>query len=231
MSQLVKSTFRNQIIDANWKTPCQYTRAPLLQTIFSLCHSIKSWYDLNEKNITLIHCPSGHPNTGILIACLLKYIGAFEHAAHAYDFYCSKRLKGDPSHNLAPTYSTLFVNVDKTIDMNGFLNDRSAFLKTITVSGLPLEDIPCVEVWDASGILYSSHHGWKADSSCSWNTEFGDGFFKVSQHLLGDYSIVCRFGGHLANTKDKSTLIFKYQNTTGKDISCFLPHVNVLFNL
>ena len=70
---------------------------PILETIFALCHSIKSWYDLNEKNLTLIHCPVGQANTGIVIACLLKYIGAFEHAAHAYDFYCSKRYCYSPS--------------------------------------------------------------------------------------------------------------------------------------
>lgn len=74
-----------------WQTPSPYTRAPNLQTVWSLCYSIKSWCDLNDRNLTLIHCPPGQPSTGILIACLLKYIGAFDHAAHAYDFYCSKR--------------------------------------------------------------------------------------------------------------------------------------------
>ena len=88
---MVRAAVTNQVIDAHWKTPCQYTRAPMLETVFALCESIKSWYDLNEKNLAIIHCPPGHPYTGIIIACLLKYIGAFEHATHAYDFYCSKR--------------------------------------------------------------------------------------------------------------------------------------------
>lgn len=48
-------------------------------------------YDLHEKNLAIIHCPSGHPSTGILIACLLKYIGAFNKSEDAYDFYCTKR--------------------------------------------------------------------------------------------------------------------------------------------
>ena len=47
---------------------------------------------------------------------------------------------------------------------------------------------------------------------CRWNNDDGDGFFRVARHLRGDFSIVCRFGGHLADKKDKSTLIFKYQN-------------------
>lgn len=48
-------------------------------------------YDLQEKNLAIIHCPPGHPSTGILIACLLKYIGAFSRSEDAYDFYCTKR--------------------------------------------------------------------------------------------------------------------------------------------
>ena len=31
----------------------------------------------------------------------------------------------------------------------------------------------------------------------------------------GDFSVMCRFGGHHALTRDKTTLIFKYQNNTG----------------
>ena len=33
--------------------------------------------------------------------------------------------------------------------------------------------------------------------------------------LPGDFSVMCRFGGHHAMTRDKTTLIFKYQNNTG----------------
>jgi hypothetical protein len=91
LPQTVKLAFNMQVIDVPWKTPCQYTKAPLLETVFALCQSIKSWYDLHEKHLAIIHCPAGHPSTGIIVACLLKYIGAFDHAAHAYDFYCSKR--------------------------------------------------------------------------------------------------------------------------------------------
>lgn len=203
-------------MDVIWKTPCQYTKAPLLETIFSICQSIKSWYDLHQKHLTIIHCPKGQPSTGIVIACLLKYIGAFEHAAHAYDFYCCKRLNGDPVHTLAPSYRNLFTNVDKTVDNNGYANTEPRFLKTVTIAGLPVEEAPCLEVWDLNGIVYTSHHGWEVDRSCTWNADYGDGYFKVTQKIIGDFSIICRFGGKCATTKDKTTLIFKYQNSTGK---------------
>ncbi len=51
---------------------------------------------------------------------------------------------------------------------------------------------------------------------CTWDSEYGDGYFQVDQNILGDFAIICKFGGQLANSKDKSTIIFKYQNTTGE---------------
>ena len=128
----------------------------------------------------------------------------------------TNRLKCDPNITLAPSYKTLFDNVDKTVDNDGYQNIFPLHLKTITIAGLPVEEIPCVEVWDLSGKVFSSHVGWKHTSMCTWDGEYGDGYFQVAQNILGDFAIICRFGGQLANTKEKSTLIFKYQNTTGE---------------
>jgi hypothetical protein len=61
------------------------------------------------------------------------------------------RLKGTTQHSLAPSYRTLFSNVDRTVDNDGYENALPLHLKTITLAGLPVEDIPCLEVWDLSG--------------------------------------------------------------------------------
>jgi hypothetical protein len=82
---------RNQIIDAPWVTPGQFTQAPSLDCIFSQCYSIKSWLDLRSDHVAIVHCSNGRSRSGILIACLLKYIGAFDHASQAFDFFCSAR--------------------------------------------------------------------------------------------------------------------------------------------
>jgi len=63
----------------------------------------------------------------------------------------SHRLKCDPNNSLAPSYKTLFDNVDRTVDCDGYENTLPLHLKTITIAGLPVEDIPCLEVWDLSG--------------------------------------------------------------------------------
>jgi len=153
--------------------------------------------------------------------------------------YYYYRLKEDPSHSLAPSYRTLFDNVDQTVDLQGYKNIYPLHLKTISIAGLPCEDVPCVEVWDSSGKIFSSHVGWKQTNMCTWNSEFGDGFFRVSQNILGDFAVICRFGGRLAHTKDKSTLIFKYQNNTGwltnikfiHQIHTVIPHIHAFIHL
>ena len=87
-------------------------------------------------------------------------------------------------------------------------------MKFIALSGLPAEEIPIIEVRDMQGLVFNSHQC----SECSkptWSSEFGDGSFQVSQDIIGDFAITCRFGGNFTLIKDKTTLIFTYQNNTG----------------
>jgi hypothetical protein len=56
------------------------------------------------------------------------------------------RLKSDRTHSLAPSYRTLFENVDKVVDHEGYANRKALHLKALTVTGLPVEDMPCIEV-------------------------------------------------------------------------------------
>lgn len=125
------------------------------------------------------------------------------------------RLKNDPQHTLAPSYRILFENVDRTVDSGGYYQTEPMHLKTLTIAGLPVDDVPCVEVWDLNGLVFSSHVGLNHTGNCTWNADYGDGFYRVSQNIIGDFSVICFFGGHKADQKDKTTLIFKYQNSTG----------------
>jgi hypothetical protein len=86
---------------------------------------------------------------------------------------------------LAPSYRILFENVDKTVDSGGYPNRHPVHLKCLAISGLPVDEIPCVEVWDMHGLVFNSHAGWKSTPRCTWSAEYGDGFFRVSHDILG----------------------------------------------
>ena len=217
-SQSIRQKLNAQVLDASWVTPGQFTQAPSLECIFSHCYSIKSWLDLKNDHVAIIHCGNGRSRSGILIACLLKYIGAFDHATHAFDFFCGARMQIDSKPSLAPSYRILFENIDKAVDQGGYPNPQPMHFKCLAISGLPVDEIPCVEVWDMHGQVFVSHIQWKHTNKCTWSADYGDGFFRVSQDIYGDFSVMVRFGGNHALTRDKTTLIFKYQNSTA-----FLP--------
>lgn len=86
-----KAAFSNRVVDAPWITPGQFTHLPTFSCIHSLCYSVKSWLDISVDNIAIIHCGNGKSRTGILIACLLKYIKAFERASQAFEYFNSAR--------------------------------------------------------------------------------------------------------------------------------------------
>ena len=69
-----------------------------------------------------------------------------------------------------------------------------------------------------NGPLFCSYDGNSPRDDCTWFADYGDGKFNIEKVILGDFSILCRFGGRHAMTRDRTTLILKYQNCTA-----FLP--------
>jgi hypothetical protein len=131
------------------------------------------------------------------------------------------RLQKETIPLLSPCYRILFENVDRSTDSGGYFNPFPLHLRGISISGLPVDEIPCVEVWDMNGLVFSSHRGMTCNTDdCSWNAEYGDALYRAGTDLIGDFSVMCRFGGDSVLTREKATLIFKYQNSTG---SCPFP--------
>jgi hypothetical protein len=85
VSEAIKKALSNNMIQLPWECPCDYTKAPTIGFLLSLCNSIHSWYSLHESHMSIFLCPNGLPNTGILIAALLRSLGAFSKSIDAYD--------------------------------------------------------------------------------------------------------------------------------------------------
>jgi len=242
----------SQVIDVPWKTPGQFTHSPTLESILLLCYSLKSWLDIGVgagpllgasvsadqletvvavaaaavPHLGAVHCSNGKTRTGILMACLLKYTGAYATSTAAFDFFCQARAKSKPV--LSPSYCIFFNNFDLIVDRHGQFPNPShcVHLTSVSISGLPVDELPSVEVWDSCrGLVFASHAragGERNDSDecadlvpsdqCTWSDQFGDGLFSASCDVLSDFAIICRFGGEHARIRDKTTLIYKYQN-------------------
>ena len=133
MAPGVRSQWDKQVLEAPWTTPAQFSQVPSLECMLSNCYAIKSWLDLRDKNVAVVHCTDGKRRTGILVACYLKYIGAFEHTAHAFDFFCNSRASASArridSVSLAPSYRILFENMDRVVDNGCFLTRTPLHLR------------------------------------------------------------------------------------------------------
>ena len=79
------------MINAPWVTPGSWTQIPTLDCLLTQCYSIKSWLDIRSDHIAIVHCANGRSRSGILVACLMKYMGAFDNASDAFEFFCSAR--------------------------------------------------------------------------------------------------------------------------------------------
>lgn len=128
------------------------------------------------------------------------------------------RVRASVTPSLSPSYRILFENVDKYVNYGGSPNPFPLHLQCLAMASLPVDEMPCVEVWDTTGLVFNSHTGMNSTTQCKWSGSYGEGVFRVGENIIGDFSIMCRFGGQHALTRDKTTLIFKYQNSTGRKI-------------
>lgn len=59
--------------------------------MISICYGIKSWLDIDCNHVAIVHCSNGRTRTGVVIACLLKYIGMMSTVLEAFEFFCGAR--------------------------------------------------------------------------------------------------------------------------------------------
>ena len=95
----MRRQLNKQMLEGPWETPAQFSQVPSLACLLTNCYAIKSWLDLRDSHVAIVHCTDGKRRTGILIACFLRYIGAFEHTSDAFDFFCTTRNRSQCAHD------------------------------------------------------------------------------------------------------------------------------------
>lgn len=81
------------------------------------------------------------------------------------------------------------------------------------MEAVPVEHIPCIDIWDAANErVYSSASA--PDASKEWQDESGV-YRDIRARLLGDFVLICRFGGKYARDEaDPSKILFRYVGNT-----------------
>ena len=73
------------------------------------------------------------------------------------------RLQSNITPVLSPSYQILFENVDRATAHGVRPNPYPLHLKCLAISGLPVDDMPCLEVWDMHGLVFNSHSGGRRE--------------------------------------------------------------------
>lgn len=128
---------------------------------------------------------------------------------------------------IPPSLKLFFEQFDRVLQLGGFLNRKPLLLRAIMLQGVPVEDQPCIDIWDSSQQhVYSSHPLVSTSTPrnnkkqiSQWVDE--EGFYRINAVLDGEFLVLCRFGGNPAqlskerNIHDPSRILFRYTNTTG----------------
>lgn len=230
--------FRRQIIQLGWWSPClERSETPSIPKVLKACYAIHAFLQLDPSNVALVYCVNGKTRTTIVVACYLKFAGIVEHSSQGFVHVLSKRGTSQPEsvlQQVPPSLQLFFHQFDQALEYGGFLNRKPLLLRAIALQGIPVEDQPCLDIWDSSQQhVYSSHpEMWPDDSAlhCNmsiWHGVHGkplsqwvdeEGFYQVNAVLEGDFVLLCRFGGDFASeTKvhDPTKILFRYTNTTG----------------
>lgn len=258
---LTMTTFERQLVHIAWKSPGQtvMSETPSVATLLRFCYALSAWLHSESSGvaslssirsrhsnspIAIVCCANGKTRTAIAISCYLKYAGIVDNVQSGFCHFLMRRCYADQStvspeqvlSDLPASLRTFFRNFDTAIELGEYINRKPLLLKAIAVQGVPVEDRPCLDVWDASGHhVYSSHpYVWsdlkettvytsnqaiaqtertRHSAASQWADE--EGFFRVNCLLQGDFCILCRFGGPYAkDVTDTSKILFRYANST-----------------
>ena len=86
-----------------------------------------------------------------------------------------------------PSLKTLCVDFNPLVECGGAIRKEKLLLRAVTLQGLPVEDMPRVDIWDDGGLIVSSHDNKREEvdekddkRSTIWADD--DAFYRVNNN-------------------------------------------------
>ena len=129
----------------------------------------------------------------------------------------------DVASLIPPSLLQLFRNFDDLVDLRTWPNPQPLRLRAVTMKGVPVDDLPVVEIWTgAKGQIYTSHRHYCGEfqskpgllgAPAQWGCDNEEGFYLVDKDIQGEFTLTCRFGGGYADdTHDPARILFRVTN-------------------
>lgn len=201
---------------------------PTLNCLLDICYALNAFIKLDKGNIVVVYCSNGKTRTGIAIAAYLKYSGVVHSALDGFRMFCSRTCQKIVNMEeidglIPPSLKTLFRNFDTYLECGEFPRQSKLLLHAVTLQGVPVDDLPRIDIFDDQGLIYSSHlevqdnNIKESDNDLKQNLMWADeeGFYRVNKPVMGDFLTLVRFGGDYAqDTNDPTKVILRYANNT-----------------
>jgi len=220
----------HQVLEVGWVSPGSKSQTPSIPHVFDICYQLSSFLSLSPSNLALVTCANGKTRSGIILACYLKYLRYVDSSFDGFQTFCqlrcetlSPRLQSKDSiaASIPPSLRQFFRNFDDCVELGGFPNPEPLLLKAVTVTGVPVDDMPVLDIFSAKRLLYTSSETAGAQdgaveggevvgsdaSDLQWEDE--DGFYRTMLPISGDFTIICRFGGEYTSDTNDPTKVSK----------------------
>ncbi|KAK3258258.1 hypothetical protein CYMTET_32689 [Cymbomonas tetramitiformis] len=148
---------------------------PPLRLIGSFCESAKQWLKGGMDNVVVVHCKAGKGRTGLMVCCLLLYIGFCKTMDEAIKFYNNRRTEDGKGVNLPSQlrycrYYESSVQYDKAVEQGAKrILTEPRVLKELIIHNCPEYINPGLKITsDSVDVLFHSK-----DPSDVWQGTFG----------------------------------------------------------
>jgi Subunit CCDC53 of WASH complex len=242
---------RRQVVCLPWHVVGGATNVPTLATILNVCYTLHAWLQNDVAHTALVYCRNGKTRTALAIACYLLFSQQVATAQQGFAYFVQARCGGTASAATLPaSIRTFFSLVQDCFTYGRCKNEKPLLLRALALQGVPLEQAPVLDLYNAQGqLVYSSAHAAAGateqsertattqdstshddDSSrvalpppalsSHWVEE--EGFFRTHVILQGDFLLVCRFG----STRDGSSSDHSSSSSTSPESSVIFRYVN-----
>ncbi len=190
------------------------TQHPTLKQLFHVCHGILGWLQMNSENVVVIQCSDGITRSGLIVACLLRFCGAFGSTFEALDYFCARRqvsTSADPRQN--PSIRRLLRYFNDTCVLSGRVPQPLPLsLHQIIINSVPNFDgegscAAGLEIFSQNVLIFTKEAFLQDSNHIAFKFDDDDG----ERVLVGDLQL------HLFHTQERtrqrSTIAYFSLNT------------------
>ncbi|KAL7565228.1 hypothetical protein ACA910_016565 [Epithemia clementina (nom. ined.)] len=189
--QTIYAALHGQVVELPWDSAGGgglVSTTPTLGTLLRICYTVHGWLErTNEKSVVVLACRNGQTKTALAAAACLRFLGTVPSTKDGFAQFVACTRQNSLHHEeqtvedkvapqalwkaMPPSIRNVLQHLDDVLERKRRCRDvfpqpLPLRLKAISLQGVPVEEKPCIELWDSSGeLLFASHAHLYSDSN------------------------------------------------------------------